>query len=127
MSTINQASSINIEIVNLLNYLKKHYEQICKLCAIGDIPYLPSIKNASDKSYPLIAQAKALETSLDHIKMQIRHLLSTSGNDQMPLAQLVHHTELCESLSNYRRDLETLFHELESINYSEYEGTNRNE
>lgn len=97
-----------------LKYLKKHYEQICKLCAIGKIPYLPSIKLYHIDREQLAPQIIALEEALHHIKRQIRKILShnTTSDKKTLISQLMYHSELCESLSNYRRDLESLFFSL---------------
>lgn len=106
--------------LQLISYLKKHYEHICKLCALSDIPYLPSIKNPTESNSRLTTQAKSLESALDHIKTQIRHVTATSGKGAPLTTQIIHHPELCESLSNYRRDLESLFQQLQSIHRNQH-------
>ena len=114
------------DTAQLLNYLKKHYEHICKLCAMSNIPYLPAIKSSSLADKRFTAKIQSLESALNHIKAQLRQLIASCDQDQELMTQITDHPELCESLSNYRRELESLFHQLQKINNTDPSMENNN-
>ena len=115
MQSIIKTNEIDQETSRLVNYLKQHYEHICKLCALNNIPYLPSITNPTGPTSRLTSQIESLESALTHIKTQIRHVIATSDKKTSSAVQITRYPELCDSLSNYRRDVETLFHQLQCL------------
>ena len=94
----------------IINYLKQHYTYICKLCALGNVTYLPAVDQQCFSHDSLNTTLNQLEEKLNHIKKQLHHLMAESLNDTdvSIINKISQTTELHESLSNYRHELETL-------------------